>query len=197
MIALLVDGSVHGAAGNTAHFLARAAARLAARGVAAESVHLADRGDPAVREAVLHTLEADLVLFGTGTYWDGWGSPLQRYLELLTDHELSDGLLGKPAGVLVTMDSVGGTGVAFRLQGVLSSLGFLIPPASAVVLSRVGALTSHPETVLPPGFDPPDDVWVEQDLEVLAANLVAARTGGAWARWPTARSSGPRWPKSP
>lgn len=194
MIALLVDGSVHGAGGNTAHFLARVAEALARRGVEARTAHLAD-GDAG--EAVRATLEADLLVYGTGTYWDGWGSPLQRYLELLTGHELSDGVLGKPAGVVVTMDSVGGTSVAYRLQGVLAGIGFLVPPLSAVVLSRLGAIVRHPETRLPAGFDPPDDVWGEEDLEVLAHNLVAARTGAPWARWPIASTPAPRWPKSP
>ena len=106
-------------------------------------------------------------------------------------------MLGKPAGVLVTMDSVGGIGVAYRLQGVLCSLGFLVPPLSAVVLSRVGAIVRHPETRLPPEFDPPDDVWGEEDLEVLALNLVAARSGGPWSRWPIAGSAAPGWPKPP
>jgi hypothetical protein len=193
MNALLVDGSLHGAGGNTAHFLGRVAALLAARGAAAGVVHLAEGGADAVRR----TLEADLVVYGTGTYWDGWGSPLQRYLERLTEHELSDGVLGKPAGVVVTMDSVGGTGVLYRLQGALSGMGFLIPPLTGVVLSRVGAMARHPRTRLPAEFDPPDDVWGEEDLEVLAANLLAARTGTPWARWPIARSAAPRWPKAP
>lgn len=195
MKARLINGSVHGAAGNTAHFLRSVATSFSRRGVAAEPVHLADLSDLRLREAVLDALEADLVVLGTGTYWDSWGSPLQRYLEMLTDYELSEGVLGKPAGVLVTMDSVGGTSVAYRLQGALSSLGFLIPPLSAVVLSRIGAIVRHPDVVLPDGFDPPDDVWSEEDLQVMVANLVSARTGGGWSRWPIARNSVPGWPK--
>ena len=193
MNALLVDGSIHGASGNTARFLAEVGGLLAGRGIGAGAVHLAGRGDAGIAEAIRQTLDADLVVYGSGTYWDSWGSPLQRYLELLTEHELGDGLLGKPAAVLVTMDSVGGTSVAYRLQGVLSALGFLIPPASAVVLSRVGAMVRHPDAVLPDGFDPPDDVWSEADLEAMVANLAAARSGGGWTRWPVAGTAAPRW----
>ena len=76
-------------------------------------------------------------VFVTGTYWDSWGSPLQKFLENVTDLEGSPAFLGKPAIVMVLNHSVGGKGVLSRLQGVLSTLGCLIPPMSGIVYSWV------------------------------------------------------------
>lgn len=195
MRATIINGAVHGSQGNTAHYLKLAAALLAKQGVEARIIHLADHGTQAQEEAVRRTLDADLVLLGSGTYWDTWGSPLQRYLEELTAHELSDGILGKPAGVLVTMDSVGGSSIVYRLQGALSSMGFLIPPVSAMVLSRVGAMVRHPGSHIEPGFEAADDVWCEDDIAVVVSNLIAAKTSTAWTRWPIASNAAPMWPK--
>src|SRR5690606_4635043 len=78
---------------------------------------------------------ADGFIFLSGTYWDGWGSPLQYFLEQTTHFEGSKRWLGKPAGVIITMHSVGGKAILSRLQGVLNSMGAIIPPMTGMVYS--------------------------------------------------------------
>ncbi|TWT93845.1 flavodoxin family protein [Stieleria varia] len=109
---------------------------------------------------------ADAFVFATGTYWDSWGWPLQRFLEYATATEGTSTWLGKPAAVLVSMHSVGGKSVLSRLQGVLNTLGVVIPPMSGCVLSAVGqaALKSSSPQIL-------GDIWCIEDLRVVAANL--------------------------
>lgn len=109
--------------------------------------------------------DADALLFATGTYWSSWGSPLQRFLEVMTPLEATPAFLGKPAACVVTMDSVGGVDVGARLLGALSTMGCATAPFPLVVLSRVGFAVQGK-----PGFD---DVWQPRDLEVTMANLVA------------------------
>lgn len=193
MKALLLNGGLQGARGNTDFYLKRAASFLSDMGCSPTLLDLGGEGERA--EAFQMTLDADILVLGTGTYWDSWGSPLQRYLEGMTEYEVSDAVMGKPAGVIVTMDSVGGSGLMFRLQGVLSSQGMLIPPLSGLVFSRLGAALTHPETRIDPGFGPPEDVWRTEDLRVMAHNLVASRRGGPWMRWPVANTTTPAWPK--
>ena len=91
-----------------------------------------------INESVQLLRQANGIVFVTGTYWDSWGSPLQKFLEDLTPWECSDVWLGKPAAVVVSMQEVGGKAVLSRLQGVLSSLGCIIPPCSGMVYSHVG-----------------------------------------------------------
>lgn len=188
---LIINGSIRGAVGNTAFYLRQTASLLADR---AETLIL-NLAESDIQEAVRLTCEADAVIFGTGTYWDNWGSPFQEYLEFLADLEGADRLVGKPAGVVVTMDSAGGEGLLFRLQGVLLSLGFLVPPFSGLVLSRVGAIAVEAE--LPEGFDPPDDVWRSSDLSVVVDNVLLAMERGRlpWVVWDMAEVFDPAWPK--
>lgn len=133
---------------------------------------------------------ADAFLVATGTYWGSWGSPLQRFLEVVTPLEASEIFLGKPVACVVTMDSAGGVEVGTRLLGTFALLGCQIPPFPLVVLSRTATAVDGR-----PGFD---DVWQERDLEVLMHNLtVAAATdrSGFWA-WSVDKGrlpSGP-WP---
>ena len=121
-------------------------------------------------------------MFGTGVYWSSWGSPLQRFLEVMTAFEVSDIMLGKPAGVVVTMDSVGGSEVAQRLLGVLSMMGFLVPPLSMVVVSRVGTQVR--------GVPGNEDVWQTEDVAPLVQNLVHAMRldRAVWQAWPVERT---------
>jgi hypothetical protein len=105
---------------------------------------------------------------------------LQRFLEVISSYELSPCFLGKPAGALISADSVGGLDVAQRLLGAFSLLGCLLPPLASVVLSRAAcaATATDPEANA--------DVWQFDDLEVVVNNLVLARTFAetAWATWP-------------
>ena len=125
-------------------------------------------------------------IFATGTYWDSWGSPLQRFFEESTSLEGGAVWLGKPAATLVTMHSVGGKGVLSRLQGVLSTLGVLIPPMSGLAYSQANHLA------LQSGGDA--DFWRVEDLEVVAHNLLAAlKLREGWRSWPVESDFQSRW----
>jgi len=113
-------------------------------------------------------------------YWGSWGSPLQRFLEVMSSYELSACFLGKPAGALLSADSIGGLDVAQRLLGAFSLLGCLLPPLCSVVLSRAACAA----TAVDPEANA--DVWQLDDLEVLVQNLVLAQPFAktAWSTWP-------------
>jgi len=81
--------------------------------------------------------------------------------------------------VLRDAHQVGAQTVLWRRQGVLSSLGCLIPPMSGVVITRVGeALRSRAPEVC-------SDVWGLGDVGVALSNLAAClaepRSFQAWA----------------
>ncbi len=103
----VLNGSLGGDQGNTGAILRALTHELDSR---ARLVHIDLNSPPPPAE--LHRLltEAHGFVFATGTYWDCWGSPLQRFLETATDLEASDVWLGKPAAVVVTMHAVGGKG---------------------------------------------------------------------------------------
>jgi NAD(P)H-dependent FMN reductase len=175
---LLLNGSLRGSDGNTAQLLRRAARALPASWQT-DTLCLADyRGT--VEALAERMSNADAFLIGSGVYWGSWGSPLQRFLEVISSYELSPCFLGKPAGALISADSVGGLDVAQRLLGAFSLLGCLLPPLASVVLSRAAcaATASDPEANA--------DVWQFDDLEVVVNNLVLARDFAktAWATWP-------------
>lgn len=123
--------------------------------------------------------EASGVIFISGTYWDSWGSPLQKMLEDMTDLEATSGVMGKPAAIFILMHSVGGKSVLSRLQGVLSTMGFLIPPMSGMVYSLVSDIalkgrSSHAK-----------DFWQLDDAELILENfLKACELKVSWATWP-------------
>jgi hypothetical protein len=184
---VILNGSPSGAAGNTWAAVERLLPHLAP--LYADCIQLAEVGDPAPLKPAL--ARAGGFLFATGTYWDSWGSPLQRFFETATELEGSEIWFGKPAAVLVTMHSVGGKGVLSRLQGVLCSLGLEIPPMTGMVYSFAnhlalagGAQTSGVEA----------DLWQLNDLAVIAANLRVAMAAprGGWSSWPLDRGDGRR-----
>lgn len=182
---LVVDGSVRGGAGNTTAALAVAKRVAVDAGFAVDDLVLATYVGTIA--ALLERVgRADALLVGTGTYWSSWGSPLQRFLEVATTLEATDALVGKPVGVVVTMDSVGGVDVGARLLGAFALMGCAQPPFPLVVLSRVTA-----------GVDDPD-VWSPRDLPVLVENLAAAARAPrpAYRVWPVARAAAPSgdWP---
>lgn len=124
---------------------------------------------------------ADGFIFVTGTYWDSWGSPLQIFLEQVTDREGTSTFLGKPVITLVLNHSVGGKGVLSRLQGVLSTLGCLIPPMSGLVYSWVS------DQVLKNSVhgNAQKDLWSLDDIDNILENFrKALRLNVNWARWP-------------
>ncbi|MEP7050801.1 MAG: NAD(P)H-dependent oxidoreductase [Pseudomonadota bacterium] len=175
---LLLNGSVRGASGNTARLLEHASRTL---GQAWHSDALVLAEYAGTVEALVERLHAaDAILVGTGVYWGSWGSPLSRFLEVITAHELSPCFLGKPVGAVVSADSVGGLDVAQRLLGAFSLLGCVIPPLSTVVVSRVATAAAQ--------TDPQanEDVWQAEDLAVVAQNLslASALRSLPWATWP-------------
>lgn len=175
---LLLNGSLRGSGGNTARLLEHAGRTL---GQAWQSDALALAEYAGSVEALVERLHAaDAILIGTGVYWGSWGSPLQRFLEVITAYELSPCFLGKPAGAVVSADSVGGLDVAQRLLGAFSLLGCVIPPLSTVVVSRVATAAAHANP------QSNDDVWQADDLAVVAQNLSLASALRLipWAVWP-------------
>ena len=110
----------------------------------------------------------DGIIFTTGTYWDSWGSPLQCFLENTTSLEAHECLLGKPCAVIVTMHAVGGKEILSRLQGVLNTQGFLIPPMTGFVYSLTQKLSSESQS----SFQ--DDFWTLDDLQYLYHNLMVS-----------------------
>lgn len=188
---LLINGSASGRQGNTAVVLEHIALHLRLQAEIDDLV-LAEDCDESSWELRIRASQA--FVFATGTYWDSWGWPLQRFLEQMTHLEVSEAWLGKPAAVLVTMHSVGGKAVLSRLQGVLSTLGLLLPPLTGWVYSAtsqavldqtsVSAAACSPETAQ---FSP--DLWCLEDLSVVAHNLLEALHGTRqWQSWPVDRN---------
>ncbi len=123
------------------------------------------------------------VIFTTGTYWDSWGSALQLYLEKTTALEAHECLLGKPCAVVVTMHAVGGKEILSRLQGVLNTQGFLIPPMTGFVYSLTQKISS--ESASP--FH--DDFWTLDDMNHLFHNLLVSvedqkKRSQSFSAWP-------------
>jgi chromate reductase len=176
-----INGSPHGDSGNCAK-LADVVRRILGARARFETIHLAD--EIPFWEVSESIGRADGFVFLTGTYWDSWGSPLQRFLEEATVTEGTDLWLGKPCVVGVLMHSVGGKGVLSRLQGVLNTYGLFIPPMSGFLYSVVNQLALK-------GEESPlsEDLWRIDDLEVVCHNLLeACRYPGDWRGWPVNRT---------
>ncbi len=179
---LILNAALAGAEGNTARWLERARAAFSAEAELDEAVLAGPEAETfASLEARLRA--ADGFWFATGTHWDGWSSPLQRFLEDATPAECTELWLGKPAAVLVTEHSTGGKGVLSRLQGVLVTLGCAIPPCSGLVLAWSALLARRHEA------EAAEDFWGADDLGVVAHNLVlaAGRRRTDWRVWPVDR----------
>lgn len=142
---------------------------------------LAARPAFADHEAVLQ--DAHAFLFITGTYWDGWSSYLQRFLEEATPSEATATWVGKPAAVWVTAHSVGGKGVLSRLQGVLSTFGAMIPPMTGVVVTKANEIAA----AMAPSEA--DDFFTAKDLAISVANLEQSlRERPAYRAWEVERT---------
>lgn len=167
---LLINGSLGGKSGNSGRLL---------------DMLLAHLGDCEIHELILSSFDpstwpktevaskiqwADGFVFASGTYWDSWGSPLQIFFEQMTPLEGSEHWLGKPALCLITMHSVGGKAVLSRMQGVLSTLGLVIPPMSGLVYSMTGQ-DARASLTRDPSFD--DDIWSLDDLKKMAHNFLS------------------------
>jgi chromate reductase len=195
---LLLNGSVRGTEGNSGALAAHAAQMLDARpNVRTTTLTLAGEMPPV--EQVRALLEdADGLLIVSGVYWGSYGSPLQRFIEVMTTFEQTPAFFGKPIACALSMDSVGGFDVAAKVHAVFSGLGCWSPPCSTLILSRVGleAIAASSQNT----DDPNEDVWRLDDLQVVLRNLIAAsqlpRNG--WAAWPHLRTplQANEWPST-
>lgn len=167
---LILNGSIQGKQGNTQKLIMQLSKDLLERSPQAviEVVELSEVGDLTPIWIQQQFSRHDAFVFCTGTYWDSWGHPLQKLLEEMTFLEGKKEILGKPASVLVTMHSVGGKEVCSRLQGVLATMGFLIPPMSHLVYSLSNHLAQKSESEFALDF------WSFEDLQVISHNLLSA-----------------------
>lgn len=184
---LIVNGSLGGSLGNTAELLALAEERL---GKEATVSTLELIREPSLDRILDACSQADAFIFGTGTYWDSWGSPLQRFLEMTAHTEAMDYWLGKPAGVIVTAHAVGAKSVLSRLMGVLNVYGMVLPPMAGLAYTWANevALATAPEHLV-------REMWTPQDVDVICHNLLEVLRGGKdWHCWPTCEGKhGEKW----
>src|SRR5690606_26355848 len=89
---LIINGALRGRGGNTARVIDAARSSLPAD-LEVRDLVLADYTGT-VEDIARELHEADALLFATGVYWGSWGSPLQRFLEVMTWLEGSDALVG-------------------------------------------------------------------------------------------------------
>ncbi len=175
---LIVNGALGGSTGNTAELLALAEEYLG-REATVSTLELVR--EPTLSRILDECNKADILLFGTGTYWDSWGSPLQRFLEMTAHTEGDATWLGKPAGVFVTAHAVGAKGIISRLFGVLNVYGMLIPPFAGLAMTFVN------DVAYPHASDHlRNELWSPADVEVVCSNLLEAHRGGSnWTHWPS------------
>jgi multimeric flavodoxin WrbA len=198
---LILNTALSGDAGNTAVALARVRKILARAGQAEVRVGTLLGGkEKGVAKSFTDVRSelawADGFVFGTGTHWDSWSSVLQKFLEDATEAEGTKVWLGKPAACVVTEHSVGGKSVLSRLQGVLVTLGCLIPPMSGVVLSKVAQMAGgHSLALVATEAKGTEDFWGAEDLKIVAHNLIEAVTGTRkWKAWAVDREDfSARW----
>lgn len=165
---LILNGSLGTSKGNTDFLIEHIQNKIKTYNILTEVIHLKDFMEKRLSLADLKTkmTTADGFIFTSGTYWDSWGSPMQYFLEASTEFEGTNLFLGKPAAVMITMHSVGGKGVLSRLQGVLNTLGMMIPPMTGIVYSLAGKLALETNSSFA------DDFWGPEDLEAIAHNLI-------------------------
>ena len=186
---LIINGSLGGKDGNTSVLIKTAINDLAKHAVNTKTLHLEERIEKEESNELENILSwADGFIFTSGTYWDSWGSPMQKFLEQTTKYEASNLFLFKPASVMITMHSFGGKEVLSRLQGVLNTIGMIIPPMSGLVysLSNHLAINSKEESKGEDNFN--DDFWSLDDIEVTTHNLITAVNGKKnFKSWPVDR----------
>jgi flavorubredoxin len=141
-----------------------------------ETVVLKDLSDKDMDDVVKSIPDHDAVLVGTGAYWDSCSSHLQKFIEKMTVLEGSRDIIGKPAGFVVTCDSVGGKSVLNRLQAVFSSFGFMVPPMSGIVLSNAISKAAKDGSEI-------RDVWMAGDIDTVIKNLSHCPKSQEWTKW--------------
>ena len=179
---LLLNGSPSGSKGNC-QILIKKIQKTLPKTFKTKVIHLNEDINTKILYKSIDT--ADGFIFVTGTYWDSWGSPLQHFLETVTDLEGTKSFVGKPCAVFVLNHSVGGKAVLSRLQGVLSTFGCLIPPMSGMVYSLVTKLALKNSKSVHK-----DDLWTLDDLDMIVENFVLAiGIKTAWITWPVDRKN--------
>ena len=179
---LILNGSPQGPRSNS-HILIQKIIRELGPKVQARCIHLSQKNYSQALKSEIN--KADGVIFVSGTYWDSWGSPMQEFLEKATALEGTKAIVGKPCAVFILMHSVGGKGVLSRLQGVLSTLGFLIPPMSGMVYSSVSHQISK---ILSKKMD--EDIWHLNDIKQVLSNLkLSLEIKKDWVCWPVDRKN--------
>jgi multimeric flavodoxin WrbA len=175
---LILNGSITGEDGSTYQCLCRAIQTLNQREISTGVIQLRNRTH---LSPILEGLEAaDALLIGTGSYWDSWGSPLQKLIEDIAGLDSTDTLFGKPVGFIVTCHSVGGKATLNRLQGVFNTMGLWTPPHGAMTY----AMVSHEAFRL--GLDgwKAMETWRLQDIDIVAHNLAEATLQTyQWKSW--------------
>lgn len=192
---LLINGSIRGDEGNSGKIIKRAATIInEGKNISAPVITLADPLDT-ISSIKKQLQQADAFFVVSGTYWNNWGTPLQRFIEIMSVFENTDVFFGKPVACAVTMDAAGGMEVAARLHSVFSGFGCWSPPCSTLVISRVGQQAVDASTGMK--NDPNKDVWRLEDLNIVLQNLIASTNLECkWKRWPIkplAIKEGP-WP---
>ncbi len=180
---LIVNGSVRGNLGNSAAIAEKAADIINQSNKGKATILTLTNPMPGIIQVQELLLAHDAFLIISGVYWNNWGSPLQKFIEVFTSCENTPVFWGKPVGCIVSMDSVGGVEVAGRLHAVFSGLGCWSPPCTTLVLSRVGQEAIEASKGL--DDDPNEDVWRLDDMEVVIENLLRATTLDCeWKAWP-------------
>lgn len=166
---LIVEGGIHGSTRNCGQI-----ATIAKSLCSFDDVEIVYLSEQLLLENVF--VSADAYLLITGTYWDSCGSPMQKFIEDFTHLECDARIAGKPVGVIVLCHTVGGKTVLSRLQGVMSSMGFMIPPLSGMVISKDAESSDD------------NDSWSLADMDTVLRNLLkAASITCDWALWPVNR----------
>ena len=180
---LIIDGSIGGASGNSQQIVELTIDLLKKYKVQVDQIHLKEIPELKL-EWIREKLNwADGFIFSSGTYWDSWSSWLQKFLEVATEFEGTNVLLGKPAAVFITMHSVGGKEVLSRLQGVLNTMGIAIPPMSGMVYSLATHLALKDDTL-----DFGADFWSLEDCKIIVHNFMTYLEGDkTYQAWPVDR----------
>lgn len=159
---LVVNGSLHGNLGNCQKIVDHIIKQT--KELKISSIDLLNSSKEKI-ESELNS--ADAFIFISGTYWESWGSPLQKFFEDFTYLETTSTFMGKPAGCVVLSHSTGGRGVLSRILVNLNLFGCILPPLSGLEISFVGqeALTYSKDHSLK------EDIWSIKDIDLLIKNI--------------------------
>jgi multimeric flavodoxin WrbA len=132
---------------------------------------------PEILEKILH---APIVLFATPVWWGNQSSEMQKVIERLDElhDEIMEGkksrLDGKIGGILITGSGDGAEHITGNLANFLNSVGFLLPPYTALSVlwegQRKGATPSR-EALMEKyrtDYDKAADTMIEQLLKYAA-----------------------------